>query len=190
MNRDLNDAEELSLDYLDWLSIKVYDRQHNGAKYDKLFWYLYNTDFEYTFPMDGNRAEDGVDLRYRFGREYKIPDYIIASYLDTRPCSVLEMMVALAVRVEEHIMTDPDVGDRVGQWFWDMIVNLGLNMPDSRFNYHRADEIMDIFTNHQYKRNGEGGLFTIHDPSKDMRTTDIWYQMNYYLTENFGGLDG
>lgn len=51
---------------------------------------------------------------------------MIASYLDNRPCSVLEMIIALAIRLEEHIMDDPDIGNRTGQWFWDMIVSLGL----------------------------------------------------------------
>lgn len=38
----------------------------------------------------------------------------------------LEMIIALAIRLEEHIMDDPDIGNRTGQWFWDMIVSLGL----------------------------------------------------------------
>lgn len=186
MSKDLNNAEELRWTYLNWLCDKVYDDRYGTMKYDKMFVYLYETPFDYTLPMDGNRAEDGVNLRYRFGRENRIPDYKIASFLDDRPCSVLEMMVALAVRMETHIMDNPDVGDRVGQWFWDMIVSLDINMPDSRFDYHHADRVMDIFMNRKYKRNGEGGLFTIHDPSKDMRTTEIWYQMCFYLNEMIG----
>lgn len=34
----------------------------------------------------------------------------------------------------------------------------------------------------EYERNGEGGLFTVNN-GRDMRTTEIWYQMNYYLSE-------
>ena len=76
-------------------------------------------------PMDGNRAEDGIDLRYRFGHEQHYSDAMVASFLDDRPCSVLEMMIALSIRCEEHIMDDPDVGNRTGQWFWSMIASLG-----------------------------------------------------------------
>ena len=43
---------------------------------------------------------------------------MISAYLDNKTCSVLEMMIALAIRCEEHIMDDPDVGNRTGQWFW------------------------------------------------------------------------
>ena len=76
--------------------------------------------------MDADRAEDGINLRYRFGYENGYESAMIASYLDDRPCSVLEMMVALSMKMEEQIMDDPDIGDRTSVWFWKMIDNLGL----------------------------------------------------------------
>lgn len=179
--------EDLINDYVNWMyDLVCTDTYSPGLSYHKLFGYLYNTPFDYSMPMDGNRSEDGVDLRYRYGRMNNIPDCVTASYLDDRPCSLLEMMIALAIRCEEHIMEDPDIGDRVGQWFWDMVVSLDINMPDSRFDYAKADEIMDIFFTRTYAKNGKGGLFTISDPSKDMRKTDIWYQMCFYLNEMLG----
>ena len=110
---------------------------------------------------------------------------MIASYLDNRPCSVLEMLIALAFRCEEHIMTDPDIGNRMGQWFWNMIVSLGLDaMDDSRFHEDRADYILDRFERRDYEPNGAGGLFTLNRPAEDMRRLDIWYQLMHYLQEN------
>lgn len=180
--------EELNYEYLDWMYNRVCnDRYSKKTRYRNLFAYLYNTDFEYTMPMDGNRAEDGVNLRYRFGREQGYPDSMIASYLDDRPCSVLEMMIALAIRCETYIMDNSEYGDRTGQWFWEMIVCLGLgHMTDENFDDRYADTIMDIFMNRKYAKNGKGGLFEIHDPSKDMRQTDIWYQMCFHLNEVLG----
>lgn len=94
-------------------------------------------------------------------------------------------MIALAVRCEEHIMDDPDIGDRTGQWFWNMIVSLGLgSMTDERFDGEYVDEVVDIFLNREYERNGEGGLFTVNDTDRDMRNVEIWYQMHWYLNEN------
>ena len=52
------------------------------------------------------------NLRYRFGREIKLPSGIISSELDNYPCSVLEMLIALSIRCEETIMTDEEYGDR------------------------------------------------------------------------------
>lgn len=173
---------ELIDQYFDWMYQLVVDNRYSKS-YRKLFARLHDTEFTYTIPMDGNRAEDGIDLRYRFGREHSYPDAMIASYLDDRPCSVLEMMTALAIRCEEHIMDDPDVGNRTGQWFWGMLVNLGLgSMCDAKFNRYRVDRILERLLEREYEPNGEGGLFTVNN-GRDMRTTEIWYQMNYYLSE-------
>jgi hypothetical protein len=152
--------------------------------YRQLLSYLHSVDFDYTIPMDGNRAEDGVDLRYRFGYEYDYDGPIIANYLDDRPCSVLEMLVALAIRCEEHIMDDPDIGNRTGKWFWDMIMNLGLHaMDDTRFDKIYVEGIVYRFLDREYGRNGEGGLFTIPNCRRDLRTVEIWYQMCWYLDD-------
>ena len=79
-------------------------------------------------------------------------------------------------------MTDPDIGNRMGQWFWNMIVNLGLgSMSDSRFDAAYTDDVISRFMNRKYKRNGEGGLFTVERCKYDMRTVEIWWQMNWYL---------
>jgi hypothetical protein len=149
----------------------------------KLLSYLHEREFNYILDMDGNRAEDGMDLRYRFAYENAYDYSMVATYLDDRPCSILEMMVALAFRCEEHIMDDPDIGNRTGQWFWGMIENLGLgHMYDSEFDNHYVDTVLDRFLNRQYKRNGEGGLFTIENCRRDLRDIEIWYQMSWYLT--------
>lgn len=152
--------------------------------YRKLLTHLHDTEFTYTIPMDGNRAEDGIDLRYRFGRESRYYDYEIAAELDNCPCSVLEMMAALAIRCEEHIMDDPDIGNRTRQWFWSMIESLGLRgMVDSRYEEDYVDFTLQRFLNHEYGCDGSGGLFTILNCPYDLRTVEIWYQMCWYLDE-------
>ena len=174
---------ELNNEYFEWMCQLVYDERFTrGLSYRKLLRYLHGIDFQYTLPMDGNRAEDGIDLRYRFGYEHKYEGSMIASYLDIHPCSVLEILIALAFRCEEHIMTDPDVGNRMGQWFWSMIVSLGLEtMSDPRFDTSYTDDVIFRFMNRKYKRNGKGGLFTIKHCKYDMRSVEIWWQMNWYL---------
>ena len=175
--------DELNEKYFEWMYQLVYDSRYSKkTSYNKLLRYLNNVPFNYIIEMDGNRAADGIDLRYRFGYNCGCNNAIIATYLDDRPCSVLEMMIALSVRCEEHIMEDSDIGDRTGQWFWNMIVSLGLGyMSDARFDRKYADEIIDRFLNRRYKRDGEGGLFTVKNCKQDMRTIEIWYQMHLYL---------
>ena len=169
---------ELRQLYFDWLYQTVCDdRIHT-----KLLSQLFDTPFTYILEMDGNRAADGEDLRYRFGRENGYRDSLIATELDDRPCSVLEMMIALALRCEEHIMADDELGDRTGQWFWNMIVSLGLGtMTDTRYNADKVTDILNRFMQREYNRDGSGSLFTIERCRQDMRNIEIWYQMCMYL---------
>lgn len=179
MNDDLNN------EYFDWLYQIVCDERYSGVLFRNLLWRLHSIDFYYTIPMDGNRFEDGIDLRYRFGHAKRYSQSMISSYLDNRPCSVLEMMIALAIRCEENIMDDPDLGDRTSQWFWNMISSMHLDcMDDLNFDLEYVDEAVYRMMDHRYSANGEGGLFTLkYNRNRDMRNADIWYQMNYYLDE-------
>lgn len=82
---------------------------------------------------------------------------MIASCLDNRPCSVLEMMVALAIKIEEQIMDDPDIGNRTGLWFWKMIENLGLKtMRDAVIDTDYVEKIIFRFLDRNYQRDGSG----------------------------------
>jgi hypothetical protein len=174
---------ELNREYFEWMRQLVYDEKYSKRlSYRKLLSHLHDIEFIYIIGLDGNRAEDGIDLRYRFGYERGYDDPMIATYLDDRPCGVLEMLVALAMRCEEHIMADPDVDDRTGRWFWGMIVNLGLgSMYDAKFDKKYTDGVILKFLNREYERNGEGGLFTVEHCGYDLRNVEIWYQMCWSL---------
>lgn len=176
---------ELNSRYFKWIyDLVCAEKRFDRVSYKTLLEYLHSVEFNYIIEMDGNRVEDGVDLRYRFGYESGISDPVIAEYLDDRPCSVLEMMTALAIRCEESIMDNPDIGDRTGLWFWGMIESLGLySMNDANFDKREADVIIGHFINREYKRNGEGGLFTIRNCKRDLRSVEIWYQAMWFLDE-------
>lgn len=170
--------------YFEWIYQLVMQVSNlpGGRSYRKLFKYLNSIDFIYSHPMDSNRVEDGIELRYRFAYEENIDQTIIASYLDDHPCSVLEMLVALSIRCEEAIMFDPDIGDRTAVWFWDMIKSLDLaGMSDAHFNQGYVDDVIFRFMNRDYLPNGRGGLFTIDNCTEDLRTVEIWYQLCWYL---------
>lgn len=169
--------------YFDWMRKLVCGKRYSRkSSYELLLRRLHEIDFTYTMPMDGNRAEDGINLRYRFGYENSYDDRLIAKELDIRPCSILEMMIALAIRCEEDIMDNPDFGDRTGQWFWNMIVSLGLGSEtDDNFNSGDVNCIIYRFLRRKYDRDGKGGLFYIEHCEKDLRTVEIWYQMCLYM---------
>lgn len=178
---------ELNNAYFDWMYRLVCgDGYSKGRSYRKLFYLLHDTPFTYTIAMDGNRYEDGVELRYRFANEQGHREAIIARYLDERPCSVLEMLIALSIRLEEHIMDDPEIGNRTGQWFWNMITNLGLgSMNDVRFDKDYSYNVIQRFLSRDYERDGKGGLFTVKYCRFDLRDVEIWYQACWYL-DNLG----
>ena len=107
---------------------------------------------------------------------------MIASCLDNLPCSVLEMMVALAIKIEEQIMDDPDIGNRTGYGLEDD--------RKSRIEKHArccnctdyVEEIIFRFLDRNYQRDGSGGLFIVHGHG-DLRNVEIWYQMLWYLND-------
>lgn len=166
--------------YLDWICSLVYgNTKWDRESYNKLIRLLHDIPFEYSIPLDGNRVSDGLNLRYRFGYEEGYSDVLIASLLDNRPCSVLEMLAALSLRCEEHIMDHPDEDTN---WFWEMISNLGLSfMTDLYFDEKAATYIINKFMRREHEKDGRGGLFYIPNYGKDLRNAEIWYQLNWYL---------
>ncbi len=171
---------DLSNVYFEWLCNMVCDPEYSEyVSYKKLLTYLHDVEFRYSIPLDQNRAEDGMDLRWRFSCKRNHDIY----YGDIEgPCSVLEMMVALAIRCEEGIMDDPTIGDRTGQWFWGMVVSLGLGgMHDRRFDMDEAEAIIERFLDRDYEPNGKGGLFTIRNFDRDLRNMEILHQLYAYL---------
>ena len=175
---------KIQKEYLEWMYNLVIDDRYSKSSYRKLFSHLFERSFIPSLEMDQNRAEDGIDLRYRFGREMGVSEHSIQEFLDISECSILEMMIALACRCEDQIMEDDSQGNRTGIWFWNMIVSLGLgNQSDEKYSEKRVDFIIDRFLDREYDANGRGGLFTISNKYIDMRETEIWYQMCYYLDE-------
>lgn len=182
---------DINREYFNWLydlaCAEHYDE--NYISYRKLFEHLHSTEFVWLrrFPLDANRASDGVDLRRRFvltlndHRRY-YDDYMYE--LDNGPCSILEMITALALRMEEDTMDDPELGNRASYWFWVMLQNLGIStMTDSRYDKNIIADALDIFLDRKYDANGRGGLFVLRHHTCDLRKFDIWVQAGWYMDE-------
>lgn len=171
-------------DYFNWLYDNVCKgRTYENISYIKIFTLLHDIEFTFSIRNDSNRARDGIDLRYRYA--LFVDDERVLEILDG-PCSVLEMMVALAIRCEESIMGDTRYGDRTGQWFWEMMYSLGIgNMIDEKFDEELAAEIIFRFMDRDYEPDGKGGLFYIKGCKDDLRDVEIWSQLCWYL-EKFG----
>ena len=169
-------------EYFEWLSDLVCEKRYSKqVSYDLLLEHLHSTEFRYSIPNDYNRAHNGIALRYSFALSHGYDDEYVTDVL-RGPCSVLEMMIAVAIYCEEHIMDDPRYGNRTGQWFWGMIVNLGLGaMIDRRFDSQYVDDVLNRFLDREYEPDGRGGLFTIHNSPRDLRDVEIFTQMCWHL---------
>lgn len=166
-------------EYFDWLCRKV-PCDFGSKSYRKLLKQLYLEEFIYDNDMDENRAIQGVCLRQEYADEKLYDDYWMAEF----PCSVLEMMVALAEIIESRIMHDEEKGDRTGKWFWEMISSIGLlRMDDNHFKEKVVHDKVQDMLKKNYQPNGRGGLFTVSNITVDIRNYDIWYQAQFYLAE-------
>lgn len=174
--------DEVRNDYFSWLYDIVCENRITPISYKKLLMYLHNTEFRCVLSRDMNRAGYGEALRYRFALMQPHEDLIeaVQDCLD-EPCSVLEMMIALALQMET-IMEDPEhYGDRTTQWFWGMIVNMGLGgMNDDRYHRPTVEMAVDRMLDRTYDQDGRGGLFTVERCHRDLRNVEIWQQMLWY----------
>lgn len=143
---------------------------------------LFDEEFYWTVSMDENRAVDGIDLR----KEYLRSVGVDPNEAYWGPCSVLEMMWALAKRINDDIMYDPDGEWNSSAWFFDMFTNLGLNeCVGANFSISKIRYILQNFMDREYSPDGKGGLFPLKNAKHDQRNIEIWYQMQVYLMENF-----
>ena len=187
---------DVSNAYFEWLCSLISNGcpvARSAYKFDKLLLFLHNTDFRYSIPRDGNRYEDGINMRYRFSREKHIPYSQVKADIGDKHCSMLEMMVALAARCEEQIMSNIEYGDRTGVWFWSMVENLGLiEMNDRYFVEDFCQHVIDRFLDRKYQANGVGGLFRVDVVDEnlyfvDLTNYEIWCQAMWYLNSILEG---
>lgn len=164
-------------EYFEWMYQLI-----DGKGYRELLNTLYCTEFIYTIPMDENRLVDGVNLRYKFARDCGYPGVAVRLKFDNDTCSVLEVMIALAIRMEQTILEDETKGDRTYEWFWTMIKSLGLyDMTDDTFDVEIVEDIMDKFLNREYTYDGFGSLFYVPETDCDMRLIEIWSQASIFI---------
>lgn len=180
----------IAIDYFEWLRSLI-ESKYSVISYSKILEKLHNIEFTYIIERDSTRYNDGINMRYRYAQsicdqnDFQGIDEIVQS-LDSfiGPCTVLEMMIALALKCEENIMRNPDIGDRVGEWFWRMVVNLGLGgISDEKFDEEYVEYVIGRFLHRQYEPNGSGGLFRLRHCDEDLRKVEIWYQLCWYLNE-------
>lgn len=177
---------DVEQDYFHWLCELVHVDQEY-VSYWILAKDLHHKTFYSLVDHDENRAGDGLELREEYLRHIGYPKYVDIP----GECTVLEMIIALARRIEFETSNPYDLEDTVDRtsfWFWEMIDNLGLTkFSDDAYveleGQVYVDWIVDNFLNRRYEPNGFGGLFPLEHSFENQCNVEIWYQMSAYLLE-------
>lgn len=174
--------------YGDWL-LDLVGFSRKG--YLQLMRSLHFIDFEPLIGRDINRVKDGQELRKDY---YDLTGISLwgsgtsSSYIPQRlleNASVLEVLVALAFRIENEYIGDP-ADPRPEMIFWEMICNLGLQKYVGKYyDEEEVHDILETWISRRYSYNGRGGIFPLKHPIKDQRKIEIWDQMMAYLSKQY-----
>lgn len=172
-------------EYKDWLIDRIgfYDEY-----YKKLISELHDIPFTFLIEKDANRAEDGKYYRNEFLSSLHEDDrkYVLdCGYFEQQPCSVLEMLVGMAIRIEDEYTGTPGE-ERPDLIFFDMVQNLRLSrFTDSNFDKEKVDEIVKKWLDRDFESSGLGSIFPLNHTKRDQKKIEIWDQAMEYLSENF-----
>lgn len=168
--------------YFHWLleTVMYHEMRDSGRSYLYLLQAMRAKTFTWTIPNDENRANDGKNLRIKYGNLVGRDGTELKG-----ACNFLEMCIALATRINDDIF-EHDPGSKPARWFWIMMENCGLDKyTDEKFDEIEVNKIMDRVILRRYSKTGKGGFFPIKDPKRDQREIELWYQMQNYIIENF-----
>lgn len=182
--------------YFNWLINRVSLDDLYGRSYTHLAHVLHGMIFCWNLELDENRSTDGLYLRTEWAelienesdmQEYPLP--FVDTELSLGPCTVFEMMVALAARIENDIMQEDDKGNRTPLWFYYMLQNLDLLDCDDDHVFESTNEyirnVIRKMLYREYTADGKGSLFPLSGRCEDRREVDIWWQAQHWLAENF-----
>lgn len=168
--------------YTFWLSDII-----GGAKYHSMtLQTLLDIEFySNNHEMDKNRMSDAIALRRSYIEKNKIQD---DKFYYTSP-SVLEVLIALIVRIENDILSEEN--NISSEYLFNMFLeNLNIDFiydwdwNDTQETYIR--ERVSEFLDRKYNPDGSNGnIFVINNPPKDLdlRKKDIWTQLQWWLRE-------
>lgn len=119
---------------------------------------LYNTDFVIDRQIfdDRNRVDDALQLRSIFLNEWTYLEGGCRDEVDydfvTMKVTVLEVFVAIAIRCEEEIMQDDELGDRTKIWFWGLLDWFGIGKDAGALDKFLSRDLMKIDTRRRKRR--------------------------------------
>lgn len=166
--------------WYDYLKYLMRDVGFNKKEHYNLLKQLHDMEFTWAdeVKMDRNRASDGEYLRIAFFRDLGIRDGDFEY-----PCSVLEMLVALAKRIGEELISPigSDGKEHIDYIFEMFLVNLGVSEVTSSAD---VIEIISFWMDRMYGDDGIGSIFYLPYDINGFKNEEIWRQTYIFLTEN------
>lgn len=165
-------------EYYEWLMAII----DGPGRYSRVLDLLWHIEFYSIIPNDDNRAADGAELRYYYE---DATGYICEK---GGACTVLEMIIGLALRIENDFLYDEEFGDRTDIWFWDMFYCLGLgDYDDQNFEEAPVREIIEDFLDRRIDDKGRiRTLFPVIGSGQKWSELEIWWQLNKFILEKYG----
>lgn len=177
--------------YFDWLRADCFTSSVNRREYYGALKALHDIPFYWTLWSDENRAGDALSFRqFEFLQQqtdlYEVDQHWLKAWAEAAP-SVLEVLLGIARRW--HLHFEGSVPFYFG--------HLWRNMEFDRHpGVHLTAESLDVlrirvdhWLSRQFESNGHGSPFPVDHQLVfdilDMRTIDIWGQMNAYSAEHF-----
>ncbi len=182
--------KDIQRSYYKWLCKSVKADHRYSMLLDK----LRRTDYIWIIDRDENRAKDGITLRYNYAVSAGIYDTESQKIVEeclSGPCSLLEFLVAISIRIERDIMYDVNEDDQTSRWFREMLGNLGLlEFDDKHYDENKVDYILNRFMSRNYGEDGAGNIFLASKNSAKkggplFREKEIAAQMDEYLLPKF-----
>lgn len=162
--------------------------------YENLLRYLHEIPYEWDplVPFDENRGRDGEAQRYYFFKSIGIKGGNFEY-----PCSVLEMLVAFAVRFGTDWLgyDEEDMNEHYERVFWLFIHNLGLDEMSDKWEfyhedygfYEKIDEIIGFWLKREYKNDGIGSIFPLKKRAKGYNRLEMYKQIFEFMNQT--GID-
>ena len=157
--------------------------------YDDLCRILHSID-AFGRDYDTNRFEDGLNQRTFYIEKLNWDEqYKAEEELKQHKCSFFEMIVALAVRIDDEYLGDPKQPN-AGKWLDEMlrgldILKYGWNVSQNQERIVRKR--VDFMLNREYDDRGNCNIFQLRRPYAGFRDLPIWQQMQIWMSERYGG---
>jgi len=183
---------KVSRAYFSWLLERIDFDETLYSTYSGTINYLFSREFYSIIRNDENREGDGRYLRTMFENFGDFDDY---SALFVGPASVLEVLIGMAIRMDDDWLRSCDSDPNyAAKCFWEMFKNLGLDSISNDIlrdtgGYGRLESIIDRFLDRDFDRNGENGSpFPLKRCDFNARKEEFWVLMSNFCNENYNFL--